>query len=217
MRIVPLTCLLTVLLALAGCAATTSSGTSAGVSSKGSNGGPPTGFSSGGLSGGSSGSPSRQPVPAPSDSEGLRVSGPIAVSLLSRFGPLDPAGPYLGKDRTDLLGKYRGALNGRQPNCLPSGCWSDAKVPESSMLLAVRPATVACYQLTDINTARSADTIRIDLQLNYVCRPGVGTGARMAGWLFALPASELPASGQLTVRVSLRPGTAYTDLGSVAI
>jgi hypothetical protein len=214
MRIARLTCLLAVLLALVGCSSPptvlpnqTASG---GVSSAGG------GSSSGGPSGRVS--PSRQPVPAPSDSDGLQVSGPVPVSLLSRAVPLDPTGPYLGQNVTDLLGQYRSALGSRQPTCLPAGCWADARVPSGSLLLAVRPASVACYQLTRITTAQSAAAVRIDLQLNYVCRPGAGTAARMAGWLFALPANVRPAGGGLavTVRVSPKPGTAYTMLGGSA-
>lgn len=207
MRIARLTCLLAVLLALAGCSdnptvlpnQTASAGGSSTVSPSGS------------------GSPSRQPGPAPSDSDGLQISGPVAVSLLSRSGPYEPAGPYLGRNISDLLDAYQSTL-GKKPSCQPNGCWADARVPSGSLLLAVRPASVACYQLTHITTAQSAGTVRIDLQLNYVCRAGVGTAARMAGWLFALPASVQSPGGGLavTVRVSPKPGTAYTMLGGVA-
>jgi hypothetical protein len=214
MRIARVTCLFAVLLALAGCA---SSSRTVLPNQPASGSGSPSGSgtSSGGVS--SSGSPSRQPIPAPSDSDGLQVSGPVAVSLLSRSGPLDPAGPYLGHSITELLAGYQSAL-GRQPSCLPSGCWADARIPSGSLLLAVRPETVACYQLTHLTTAQSAGAIRMDLQLNYVCRPGAGTGARMAGWLFALPANVLPAGGglEVTVRVSPRPGTPYAMLGGAA-
>src|SRR4051794_33462547 len=165
----------------------------------------------GGPSGDTAASPpsssaQRQPGPAPSDSDGLRISGPVAVSLLSRTGPLQPAGPYLGRDLAGLLGRYRTALAGQQPTCLPAGCWADARIPANTVLLAVRPAPVACYQALSIRTARPAPTaVRLDLQLNYVCRPGAGSAARMAGWLLSLP---VPATAGLkvTVRVSLRPG-----------
>jgi hypothetical protein len=188
----------------------------AGCSSAGqaSGGGPGP---SGGSAAGSSSS-ARQPAPAPSDSDGLQVSGPVAVSLLSRSGPVDPAGPYLGRTVSELLGRYRAALGNRQPACLPAGCWTDAKVPAGSLLLAVRPALVACYALVRIQTARPmATAIRLDLQLNYVCRPGAGSAARMGGWLLALPAAALPPSGPVTVtvRVSPGPGTDYTTLGTV--
>ena len=219
-----LTLLLLPMLLLAGCASTNSSGSSADAGSGAGSGS--GGFGSGGLSAtppltpGPSGSPSSgQPGPAPSDSDGLQISGPVAVSLLSRTGPVDPAGPYLGKDMTELLGRYRAALSGRQPTCQPAGCWSGAKIPAGSVLLAVRPAMVACYQVQRIQTARdSASAIRLDLQLNYVCRPGMGTAARMAGWLIALPA-DAAAGNRLTVtvRVSLRPGTAYGTLGSATL
>lgn len=210
-----LTLLLLPMLLLAGCASTSSSGSSAGGSG-GLSATPPL---TPGPTGSPSGSASRQPGPAPSDSDGLQISGPVAVSLLSRTGPVDPAGPYLGKDVTDLLGRYRAALGGRQPSCQPAGCWSDAKVPAGSLLLAVRPALVACYQVQRIQTARdSASAIRLDLQLNYVCRPGMGSAARMAGWLIAVPADT--ATGNrltVTVRVSLRPGTAFGTLGSATL
>src|SRR4051812_43065935 len=62
--------------------------------------------------------PSRHPTPAPSDSDGLQASGPVAVSLLSRTGPLDPAGPYLGRDQAALLDRYRAALGGHPLDCL---------------------------------------------------------------------------------------------------
>jgi hypothetical protein len=214
MRIVRLTCLFAMLLALAGCAS--SSRTVLPNQPASGSVTPSGGFSSAG-SGSPASSPSRQPVPAPSDSDGLQVSGPVAVSLLSRSGPLDPAGPYLGMDIAQLLDGYQSAL-GRQPTCLPAGCWSDARVPSGSVLLAVRPESVACYQLTHITTAQSAGAIRIDLQLNYVCRTGAGTAARMAGWLFALPANARPANGglEVTVRVSPRPGMPYTMLGGAA-
>jgi hypothetical protein len=139
------------------------------------------------------------------------------VSLLSRSGPVDPAGPYLGRNVAELLGRYRTALSPRQPACLTAGCWTDAKVPANSLLLAVRPALVACYALVRIQTARpAAADVRLDLQLNYVCRPGAGSAARMGGWLLALPAAALPSSGPLavTVRVSPGPGSDYTTLGT---
>ncbi|MFL6164178.1 MAG: hypothetical protein ACJ74U_18405 [Jatrophihabitantaceae bacterium] len=191
----------------------------AGCSSTGlATGGPgPSGDSVASLPGSST---SRQPIPAPSDSDGLQASGPVAVSLLSRTGPLDPAGPYLGRDQAELLDRYRAALGGHPPGCLPAGCWSDARVPDASVLLAVRPAAVACYQLLRVQTSRpTADELQLDLQLNYTCRPGAGTAARMAGWLFALPASALPPSGPLTVtvRVSPRPGAGYDTVGRATL
>jgi hypothetical protein len=216
MRIVRSTCLLAVLLVLAGCAS--SKGSARSDSSLGSPLSAGASSGSAGSSGGagaSSSGVSRQPGPAPSDSDGLRISGPIGVTLLSRSGPLEPAGPFLGTDMADLLGKYRAALGGQQPSCLPSGCWADARIPTGSVLLAVRPESTACYQLTQITSAQPAGGVRLDLQLNYVCRTGVGTAARMAGWLFALPTGALPAGGKLTVRVSARPGTSYTTLGTV--
>jgi hypothetical protein len=214
MRIVRLTCLFAVLLALAGCASTSSSGTSAGGGGEGSTAGPS--FSATSIPSGSpSGSMSQPPGPAPSDSDGLQISGPIAVSLLSRSGPLEPAGPFLGTTVAEVLDRYRATLGGQQPSCLPAGCWTDARIPSGNLLLAVRPESVACYQLTHITTAQPAGGLRLDLQLNYVCRAGAGTGARMAGWLFALPTGALPAGGHLTVRVSARPGTGYTTLGTV--
>lgn len=210
-------------LLLAGCASTS---TSAGSGSAGSGSTGSGSIASGStvsppISVGSTGSPSGgvSPGPAPSDSDGLQISGPVAVSLLSRTGPLDPAGPYLGKDLTQLLGRYQAALAGRQPKCQPAGCWSDAKVPTGSLLLAVRPALVACYQVQRIQTGRdSASAVRLDLQLNYVCRPGMGSAARMAGWLIALPA-DAAAGGRLTVtvRVSQRPGTPFSTLGSATL
>jgi hypothetical protein len=215
MRIARLICPLVAMLAMAGCA---SSRISAGTDLASS---PPLAAGSTGSAnptggtGSTGGSASRQPGPAPSDSDGLRVSGPVAVSLLSRTGPLEPAGPFLGTTMTELLGRYRAALGGQQPSCQPSGCWSDARIPGGNLLLAVRPESTACYQLTSVNTAQPADGIRVDLQLNYVCRVGVGTAARMAGWLFALPTGALPAGGKLTVRVSARPGTGFTTLGTV--
>ncbi|HEU5270992.1 MAG TPA: hypothetical protein VFU36_13790 [Jatrophihabitans sp.] len=221
MRSLRLTCLLAMLLLLAGCASTGSTSAGGGSTSGGSTSGGPIATPPHTVdpSGSPSGSASRQPGPAPSDSDGLQISGPIAVSLLSRTGPVDPAGPYLGKDVTDLLGRYRAALAGRQPSCQPAGCWSDAKVPAGSLLLAVRPTLVACYQVQRIQTARdSASAIRLDLQLNYVCRPGMGSAARMAGWLIAVPATA--AAGNrltVTVRVSLRPGTAFGTLGSATL
>ena len=164
-----------------------------------------------------SSSAQRQPGPAPSDSDGLQVSGPVAVSLLSRSGPLQPAGPYLGKDLAGLLGRYRTALAGQQPTCLPAGCWADARIPADTVLLAVRPAPVACYQVLSIHTARPAPTaVRLDLQLNYVCRPGAGSAARMAGWLLSLPAPSA-AGLNVTVRVSLRPGTDFSTLGTATL
>jgi hypothetical protein len=205
MRIARLTWLLAVLLALAGCSDNPTV--------------LPNQTASGGVSPAGGVSPSRQPVPAPSDSDGLQISGPVAVSLLSRSGPYDLAGPYLGHSITELLDGYQSALGGRKPSCPSAGCWADARVPSGSLLLAVRPASVACYQLTHITTAQpAAATIRIDLQLNYVCRPGVGSAARMAGWLFALPANVASANGglEVTVRVSPQPGTPYTMVGGAA-
>ncbi len=222
MRVARLGCLVAVLLALAGCASGSQTvppnapaGSTAPPTSAAPSGAAP---SSAAPSKAGPGSTSRPvPAPAPSDSDGLQVSGPVAVSLLSRAGPLQPAGPYLGRTVTELLGRYRAALSGDQPSCPASGCWPDAKIPNASMLLAVRPATVACYQLLSIHTATPASGIEVDLQLNYVCRPGAGTGARMTGWLFGLPLAALPASGRVSVRASLRPGTAFTDLGSAPI
>src|SRR5206468_12814664 len=93
----------------------------------------------GGPSGDSAASPpsssaQRQPGPAPSDSDGLQISGPVAVSLLSRSGPLQPAGPYLARDLAGLLGRYRTALRGQQPTCLPARRRADARVPADPVL-----------------------------------------------------------------------------------
>jgi hypothetical protein len=204
MRPLLLTCLILPLLLVAGC------------SSAGRAGGGP------GASGDSAASPpgssaERQPGPAPSDSDGLQISGPVAVSLLSRSGPLQPAGPYLGRDLAGLLGRYRTALGGQQPTCLPAGCWADARIPANTVLLAVRPAPVACYQLLSVRTARTTPAaVRLDLQLNYVCRTGAGSAARMDGWLLALPV-PVTAGINVTVRVSLRPGTEFSTLGIAAL
>lgn len=204
--------MLAALLAMAGCA----SGNPPGDGNSAGNGSSMT--ASPPLTAGSTGSPSgssQMPGPAPSDSDGLQVSGPVSVSLLSRSGPLQPAGPYLGTDVASLLGQYRAALGGSQPGCPTAGCWADARVPSGSLLLAVRPEVVACYQVTHVRTAQSGSTLEVDLQLNYVCRVGAGTAARMASWLFALPASAVPAGSTVTVRVSPRPGVSFSTLGSV--
>lgn len=199
----------------------------AGCSSADQPGGPPslaTGMSDSGtatISAGNSPSSSspggvRQPAPAPSDSDGLQVSGPVAVRLLSRSGPLQPAGPYLASNLAALLGRYRAELGGSQPSCPVAGCWTDATIPPASVLLALRPATVACYQLLSIKSSQpGSGAIELDLQLNYTCRPGAGSAARMASWLLALPAGALAPGDRVTVRASLRPGTGFSTLGEV--
>lgn len=195
----------------------------AGCSSADQPGSPPTrgtGMSDSGtppISAGNSAG-SRQPGPAPSDSDGLQVSGPVVVRLLSRSGPLQPAGPYLGHDLAELLSRYRAELGGSEPSCPVAGCWTDAKIPPGSVLLALRPAPVACYQLLSMKTSQPGPAaVELDLQLNYNCRPGAGTAARMASWLLALPAGALASGGRVTVRASLRPGTGFTSLGEATI
>ncbi len=191
----------------------------AGCSSASQPGSPPTratGMSDSGTvgAGNSPSSPARPPGPAPSDSDGLQVRGPVAVRLLSRSGPLQPAGPYLAGDRTALLGRYRTALGGSEPSCPVAGCWIDATIPPGSLLLGVRPATAACYQLLSITSSQPGPAaLQLDLQLNYTCRTGAGSAARMASWLLALPAGALAPGGRVTVRASLRPGTGFSTLG----
>jgi len=214
MRVVRLACLLAVLLALAGCASAAQPGSppshGTGTSDSGTATAPP-------VSAGNSPSGSGQlPGPAPSDSDGLQVSGPVPVSLLSRSGPLQPAGPYLGRTLSGLLGHYRAGAGGA-PACLPAGCWSDAQVPGGALLLGVRPAPVACYQVLSMHTARPAPAaVQLDLQLSYTCRPGAGSAARMAGWLLSLPVPATPGLS-VTVRVSLRPGTGFSTLSTATL
>ncbi|MGI8667662.1 MAG: hypothetical protein ACR2N4_16830 [Jatrophihabitans sp.] len=216
--------LLAVLL-LSGCAATNSTPAPAGTNSaptpaSSNSASTPAGAGRGPTSGTPTSPASGLPVPAPSDSDGIQVAGPVTVSVLSLTGPLQPAGPYLGTGIAALLSQFRAALGGSAPTCLPAGCWSGARVPANSVLLSVRPATGSCDRLHSIQTAElAAGSVRLDLQLAQACRPGQGTAARSAAMLFALSSASLPRTGRLSVlvRVSTQAGQPFQSLGTATV
>jgi len=152
-------------------------------------------------------------VPAPIDSDGLQLLGPVPSSLLSRSGPLEPAGPYLARTVPQLLDRFRAA--GGTLGCPADGCWQDAQVPAGTVLLGVRPATVACYLVRSITTAEQGSGLRVDLQLAWRCPAGHGSSARMPAMLIGLPADAV--TGPVEVRVSLKPGTPFATVGTATL
>lgn len=166
-----------------------------------------------------SGSATGVPIPAPSDSEPITVSGPVTASVLSLTGPYQPAGPYLAASLNGLLAQMSEDLGGKAPACPAAGCWYGAKVPAGSVLLAVRPALTACTHVQHVQTDKlAAGSVRIDLQLTGSCRPGAGSAARMPAMLLALKSSTLSAidSVDIDVRASDRPGDPMQELGKLA-
>ncbi|HET6209464.1 MAG TPA: hypothetical protein VFD94_03735, partial [Jatrophihabitans sp.] len=123
---------------LAGCASRTGSAGQAGSDPAGNPGSTSSQSPSG--SSPSSSSPSGAPGTA------VPVSGPVSLSVLSLTGPLEPPGPYLGTSVEAILKQMSTALGGKQPTCLAAGCWTDARVPAGSLLLAVRPDVTSCNQ-----------------------------------------------------------------------
>ncbi|HTZ43255.1 MAG TPA: hypothetical protein VMB79_05280 [Jatrophihabitans sp.] len=208
MRLLPGALLLCLSLVVAGCASVSPSGSGAASGSPGGSADSPPGAGSPGPDPTGAGSP----VPAPSDSDGLQLLGPVPLSLLSLTGPLQPAGVHLARTLPALLDRYRAAGT---LACPPAGCWHDAQVPAGTVLLGVRPATVACYRVSSITTARQPEGLRLDLQLAYRCPPGRGSAARMPAMLIGLPAGA--DTGRVTVRASLGPGTPFDTLGTATL
>jgi hypothetical protein len=163
-----------------------------------------------------SASPPGSAVPASPASTVVPVSGPVGLSVLSLSGPYQPAGPYLGTSVQAILQQMSGALGGKQPACPAEGCWTDAKVPAGSLLLAVRPGPTSCNRLHAVSVAKpTADSVQVDLQLANACRAGQGSAARMPAMLFALPRSALaPGAVTVQVRASALIGQPYQSLGS---
>lgn len=171
--------------------------------------GNPSSSSSGFVSPGGSPSPSGSGTAVP-------VSGPVGLTVLSLSGPYQPPGPYLGTSVQAILEQMAGK-QGITSSCPAAGCWSDAKVPAGSLLLAVRPGPLNCNRLHAVTAVKpTATTVRVDLQLANACRVGEGSAARMPAMLFALPRSVLTPAAALTVqvRVSALLGQPYQSIGS---
>ena len=162
------------------------------------------------------GSPTSSVGSATPSGTAVPVSGPVSLSVLSLAGPYAPAGPYLGTSVQAILAQMQTALGGKSPSCPAAGCWTDAKVPTGSLLLAVRPGPLNCNRLHAVSVAKpTADSVRVDLQLANACRVGQGSAARMPAMLFALPRSALaPGAVTVQVRSSALLGQPYQSLGS---
>jgi hypothetical protein len=130
----------------------------------------------------------------------------MPATVVALDGPILLPGPFAATSRAGLLVRMRAAQNRRPLVCFPT-CWSTAKPPKHSLLIAVQYPDTACYRLANIHAAlRPGRRLIIDLRVAPNCSTAAMAAQRAGDALLAVPMGLLPyrARVQVVVRGALK-------------